>query len=165
MTLLRRTAASRLLLTVGAILLSGAGVSVQEHAPLPENLVSARTIYLINDSGDLKAYDTFFKELNKWGRFKVVTSREAADVVAVLTSTATYALTIGTATAVSSGTVTTATGSAVSVPSTFLHLKIFDPRTAEPVWSDSVEKWITSGHAPSKLVDNLRKRMPKARQS
>jgi len=49
------------------------------------------------------------------------------------------------------------------VPSTFLHLKIFEARTAEPVWSDSTEKWIASGHAPSKLVENLRKRVPKAK--
>jgi hypothetical protein len=147
-----------------AIVVPTAALSGQEHAPLPASLVSAGTIFLINDSGDLKAYDTFYKELTRWGRFKVVTSRDAADVVAVLTSTAAYVLTIGTATAVSSGTTTTATGSAVSVPSTYLHLKIFDARTSEQVWSDSTEKWITSGHAPSKLVDNLKKRMPKIGQ-
>jgi hypothetical protein len=33
----------------------------QEHAPLPDSLVSAETVYLVNDSGDLKAYDTFLR--------------------------------------------------------------------------------------------------------
>lgn len=143
------------MLTV-AIVEGSAGLYGQDHAPLPANLVAARTIYLINDSGDRKAYDTFHREPTEWGRFKVVTSRDAADVVAVLTSSATYALTIGSATAVTSGTTTMATGSAVSIPSTYLHLKIFEARTSEQVWSDSTEKWITAGHAPSKLVDNLK---------
>jgi hypothetical protein len=154
------TSFARIGVLSAAILLAN-GVSAQDHAPLSDKLVSARTVYLINDSEDVKAYDTFFRELKKWGRFKVVTSRETADVVAVLTSTATYALTIGTATATTSGNVTTLNGSAISVPNTFLHLKIFDGRTGDPVWSDSTEKWISSGHAPSKLVGNLRKRIPK----
>lgn len=47
----------------------------QRHAPLPEKLISAQRIYLINDSGDLKAYDKFFSELKKWGRFTIGSRR------------------------------------------------------------------------------------------
>lgn len=151
-----------LLLSILLFILFRTGVFGQEHAPLAERLVAAKSVYLVNDSGDIKAYDRFYRELTKWGRFKVVTSRDTADIVAVLTSSATYALTVSTATAVSSDNVTTAAGTAVSVPSTFLHLKVFDARTGEPLWSDSTEKWVTSGHAPSKLVKHLRTRMPKS---
>ncbi len=136
----------------------------QDHAPLPDSLIAAHTIYLINDSGDLKAYDAFYKELAKWGRFKVVTSRQESDVVAVLTTTSTYALTTGTATATTAGGITTATGTAVSIPNEKLYLKIFERQTAETLWSDSTDKWVTSGHAPAKLIDNLKKRMPKSGQ-
>jgi hypothetical protein len=71
---------------VGTVSLFAPGLAAQDHAPLPERLIAARTIYLINDSGDLKAYDAFFRELTKWRRFKVVASRDTVDVVAVLTS-------------------------------------------------------------------------------
>ncbi len=98
---------STLALLLGLAGLFTPGLAAQEHAPLPESLTTARTIHLINDSGDLKAYDVFFKELSKWGRFGVVQSREAADLVAVLTSSATYSLTIGTATAATTAGVTT----------------------------------------------------------
>lgn len=134
----------------------------QEYVPLPVGLISAHTIYLINDSGDLKAYDNFYKELAKWGRFKVVTSRDEADIVAVLTTTSTYSLTLGTATGLTTGGVTTMSGTAMSVPSENLYLKIFERKTGDTLWSDSTEKWITRGHAPSKLIDNLKKRMPRS---
>lgn len=142
-------------------IVGGLDARAQEYAPLPEKLLAARNVYLINDSGDLKAYDAFFKELKKWARLTVVSSREAADVVAVLTSNAEYSVSVGTATSVDVGNVTTTTATAVSVPSSFLHLRIFDRASGEPLWSDSAEKWIASGHAPSKLVGNLKKRVPK----
>ena len=148
---------------LAVVLLLTTGLSAQEHAPLPDTLVSANTVYLINDSGDLKAYDAFYKQLTKWGRLKVVSSRDAADVVAVLTSSASYTLAIGTGTAVTSGNVTSATSSAVSVPSSVLHLRVFQAGGGEPVWLDSTEKWLAAGHAPSKLVDNLKKRMPRSK--
>lgn len=135
----------------------------QDRAPVPEQLLVAKSVYLINDSGDLKAYDKFYSELKKWGRLQIVTSRDAADVVAVLTSSSTYALSASTATAATADNVTTATGTSVSVPSTFLHLKVFDRSSGEPLWSDSTEKWVTAGHAPTKLVSNLKSRMPKTK--
>lgn len=87
-----------------------------------------------------------------------MTSREGAEIVMVLTSNSQYAVSVVTGTPVTGGGVI---GTAVSVPSTSLCLKIFDSTTAEVLWSDMTEKWVTSGHAPSKLVSNLKKRMPK----
>ncbi len=135
----------------------------QEHAPIPEKLVSARKLFLVNDSGDLKAYDKLYSELRKWGRFTIVTSQSTADAIVVLTSRAEYAVTVGTGTVIASGNVGTGMGTSVSVPGTYLHLKIFDATTGEPLWSDATEKWVTAGHAPSKLVSNLKKRMVQPR--
>jgi len=135
----------------------------EDYAPLPEKLTSAKSVYLINDSGDLKAYDKFYKELKTWNRFAIVGSRERADVVMVLTSSSHYALSVTSGTAVSGGGVSSGVATSVAVPSTFLHLKVFESSTADLLWSDATEKWVTSGHAPSKLVSNMRKRMPKVK--
>jgi len=137
----------------------------EDYAPLPQKLATARAVYLINDSGDLKAYDKFYKELKAWNRFEVVGSRERADVVMVLTSNSQYALSVTSGTVVTTGGASSGVATSVAVPSTFLHLKVFDSSTADLLWSDATEKWITSGHAPSKLVSNIRKRMPKAKVS
>jgi hypothetical protein len=147
--------------TAFGVMLAWHLAAAQEYAPVPEKLATSTTVYLMNDSGDLKAYDRFYKELKKWNRFTVVPSRDRADLVMVLTSSSQYALSVTSGSAVSSGGVTSGLGTSVAVPSTFLHLKVFDSSTSDLLWSDSTEKWVTSGHAPSKLVSNLKKRMPK----
>ena len=142
------------------------GVSIaavaQEYAPLPEKLVEAKSVYLINESGDLKAYDRFFKELKTWNRFGVVAAREEADVIMVLSSKDRGGVSVATGSATASGNTATGSTTSVDIPSTFLHLRVSDRSTSEVLWTDETEKWITSGHAPSKLVSNLRKRFPKA---
>lgn len=161
--LLRRAAtATWASLAIGTICV--VSVVAQERAPLPDKVVTAQTIYLSNDSGDLKAFDAFYSELRKWGRFKIVTSRTAADLVAVLTTTEASGVVVGTATATGTGNVATASGSAVTIPRLFLQLKLLDAASGESVWSDTAEKWMAAGHAPSKLVDNLKSRLPKPQQ-
>ncbi len=153
MPCLTRQPEATVLSSIAVATLCMASVLAQEHAPLPERVLSAETIYLSNDSGDLKAFDAFYSELRKWGRFKIVTSKDGADLVAVLTTTETSAAVVGTATSVGIGNAATSTGSAVSIPRTFLQLRLVDSTTSESVWSDSVEKWLASGHAPSKASD------------
>jgi hypothetical protein len=145
-------------LALSVTMASGALSAAQDHAPLPERLVTARTVYLVNDSGDLKVFDKFYQEVKEWNHFAVVTSRDDAEIVMVLTSNPGYVVSVVTGTVVPGGSVV---GTAVSVPSEYLCLKVFSSATAEVLWSDKTEKWVTSGHAPSKLVSNLKKRMPK----
>jgi hypothetical protein len=152
------------LLSFALWLAIAASVAAIQKAPLPERLATAVKVYLVNDSGDLKAFDKFFEELSNWGRFAIVTTREQADVVVVLTSSAQYAYSISTATATAVGGVAQGTGMSIPVTSSFLHLKIFDRQTADVLWSDQTEKWITSAaHAPSILVSRLKDRMPPPR--
>ena len=144
------------------VLVAPLSVLAQEFAPLPDKLLAAKSVYLINESRDLKAYDRFFKELKGWNRFVVVTAREKADILMVLSSNDRGGVSVSSGSATASGNVATGSATAVNIPSTFLQLTVSDPSTSEVLWSDETEKWITSGHAPSKLVSNLRKRFPKS---
>ena len=145
-------------LIVGA----SASVPAQELAPLPDKLVSAKSVYLINESGDLKAYDRLFKELKAWNHFAVVTARDQADIIMVLSSKDRGSVSVASGSATASGNEATGSATSVDVPSTFLQLRVSDPANQEILWTDEKEKWMTSGHAPSKLVSILRKRFPKA---
>ncbi|MAG70949.1 MAG: hypothetical protein QF634_12760 [Vicinamibacterales bacterium] len=137
------------------------GVSVpgisQEQAPLPRHLREAQKIYLLNDSGDLKAGDHLYTKLTEWGRFAVVDSREGADVVAVLTQRPDYSYSFTSASGVVIGSL--AIGGGVTVSDEKLFLRIFDGGTAELLWADSATKWVTAGHAPGELVKHLRERL------
>lgn len=55
-----------------------------KHAPLPAKLVSARTVFLQNETGEQGFTDAVFMQLQEWGRWRVVTNRANADVVIAL---------------------------------------------------------------------------------
>jgi hypothetical protein len=80
---------SKLRLSIGLWLLLGLfalpPVSADEkYAPLPEKIVAAKTVYLQNDSGEPKFSDNVFRQLDKWGRWRVVQNRSEADIIVVL---------------------------------------------------------------------------------
>jgi len=56
-----------------------------KHAPLPEKLLKAKTVY-IDNHGSAKLRDQAYEELKKWGRFSIVEKRDGADIVLVLAS-------------------------------------------------------------------------------
>jgi hypothetical protein len=52
-----------------------------KYAPLPDKIVTAKTVFLQNDTGEQKFADNVFKQLEQWGRWRVVTNRAGADIV------------------------------------------------------------------------------------
>jgi hypothetical protein len=61
-----------------------AGICTAEdakHAPLPEKIVAAKTAFLQNDTGEQKLADNVFRQLQQWGRWRILTSRADADIV------------------------------------------------------------------------------------
>src|SRR2546421_7991956 len=118
--------------------------SAQKHAPLPEKLVSARKVYLVNESGDVKVFDKVYQELQKWGRFTIVTSRGDADVIAVLSDRSSGAVTLGNGTIVGSGNVATGSGTYVTVPNEYMYLRIVEATTGDALWSDRTTKRLGS---------------------
>jgi hypothetical protein len=89
-------------------------------APLankPSGLASirdAKTVFLVNQSTDVKVFDQLRGKLKEWGRWKVVDNQEDADLLLVLSVTSTYLGSISTAS--SSGSATYASGFGASIP-------------------------------------------------
>jgi hypothetical protein len=138
--------------------LGACAVAGAQQPPLPQVLAAAKSVYPINASGDLKIYDAFHESLVKWNHFTIASTRQRADIVAVLTTNGAYTMTFD------SGSATTAVGSAFAIPANYLGLKIFDARTGEVLWADAVDKGATgAGHAGGELVNRLRDRFPKSK--
>jgi len=53
----------------------------EKYAPLPDKVVQAKTAFLQNDSGEQNLTDQVYREIERWGRWKVVTDRTEADIV------------------------------------------------------------------------------------
>src|SRR5579864_525936 len=57
-----------------------------KHAPLPQEVIQAKTVYIVNLAGAAAFRDKAYDEITKWGRFKVVPKREDADLIFVLSA-------------------------------------------------------------------------------
>lgn len=56
-------------------------VADETYAPLPEKIIAAKTVFLQDDTGQQNLIDQLYRELQEWGRWKVVTNRAEADLV------------------------------------------------------------------------------------
>lgn len=63
------------------LMLCGFALPKDRHMPLPPQIVTARTIYIENQSGDPDIADRAYDELLKWGRFKVVPDKNQSDLI------------------------------------------------------------------------------------
>jgi hypothetical protein len=53
-------------------------------APIPAVIVNAKKVFLNNGGGSDLAYDSFYAEMKKWGRYEIVGSPEEADLIVEL---------------------------------------------------------------------------------
>ena len=56
-----------------------------QHAPLPSKVLSAKTIYIQDESGHAEIGDKAYTELKAWGKYQIVDAKEKADLILVLT--------------------------------------------------------------------------------
>jgi hypothetical protein len=112
-------------LLVSTMLTAARDQRAVEAAPLPAQVVTAKKVFLAKGvggdrairSGDDLAFDAFYAEMKRWGRFELVDAPEKADVLMELS----YAS-------------APARGRARDPR---LTLKFIDPRTGLLLWSDS----------------------------
>jgi hypothetical protein len=58
-----------------------AAAGTGKHAPVPDVVLRAKTIYILNETGMQKIADAAYEDVQKWGRFNVVSDRQSADLI------------------------------------------------------------------------------------
>jgi hypothetical protein len=153
-----------LLLVVSSIALSTlAFAKDKHHLPLPPQITSAKTIYIDNQSGLAKLGDRAYEQLTKWGRWQVVTERQKADLILLLSAHQYDGGYVGNTTGrVDENGNISATSSSTPVTVGYTFITVVDPKTGDNLWSDS-KRWgnlYTGFHSATKgLVDELMKRI------
>lgn len=140
----------------------GAKKKQVEHAPLPAKVLSAKTVYIQNDSGFADIADKAYSQLKSWGRYRVVDTKQHADLVLIFTATSEQ--TEGTTpTHVSTYNYQTGawTSGTATAPSTdtwhYTQVKLVDPETDDVAWAD---RRIWGKHsATEELIKALRERV------
>jgi hypothetical protein len=173
------------LLAATALVLAAPGYAKHEKLPLPQQIMTAKTIYIDNRSGLSEVGDKAYDEIKKWGRYQVVDSPEKADIVFLLSAqeyiggytTNTYHNTTGTvnysgttnsqtsgsntygatngSASVNAQTYGSSTSRAIVKGTTYVTL--LDPKNGTTLWSDAHAWGLKS--ATRGLVKELRDRV------
>jgi hypothetical protein len=158
----RNFAAAILLLSV-APMLSAKNKQTVEHAPLPAKVLTAKTVFIQNDSSYADLADKAYTQLKAWGRFQVVDAKEKADLILVLTSASTQTQGSGSEW-MSMCNFQTGACAGGSVPSSktntwnFSRVKLIDASTGDTAWADQMV-WGAKYSATVELVKALRQRI------
>lgn len=137
--------------------------SNDKYAPLPEKIVKAKTVFLINQTGINRFGDDLYQEIKKWNRWQVVAEREKADLLLVLSQRDTVEGVVTTATATASGQTATGTGVSAPIKSSAWFLHIIEPTTGETLWTTrhtlGGRLWQSWGSVARSLLSDVQKRL------
>lgn len=126
-----------------------------KHAPLPPQILTAKTIYIENH-GQAKIGDRAYEELQKWGRFKIVSSRESADIVLQLSDKPPQP-SAGSVSTYDNKTGSWQYGTVNSVTPGITYISLIDAKSGELLFSDT--KKGANKRAPGKMIDELQARI------
>ncbi len=146
-----------------SVLSFGKKRDVVQHAPLPEKVFSAKTIYIQNDSGYAATANKAYTQLQAWGKFQVVNTKEKADLVLVLTVSSEQ---VEGASSSSINLYNYKTGAwtqgTASAPTTetrhYTQMRLIDPINGNIVWVDQ-KVWWGKKSATMELIKALQGRM------
>lgn len=69
--------------TLAVVLLLSSAAFAAKHAPLPDELLKAKTVYIVNETGDQDVTDGAYDGITKWGKFTIVKAKGEADLLLI----------------------------------------------------------------------------------
>jgi hypothetical protein len=69
------------IILLALVLSSSFALAAPKHAPLPDAVYEAKTVFIINQSGYQSTADGAFEALTKWGTLNVVSNKSKADLI------------------------------------------------------------------------------------
>jgi hypothetical protein len=124
---------------------------------LPMHVMSAKTVYVDNQTTTAELLNTAYTELSKWGRLQVVDAPQKADIILRL-SNGNFVKFVSGDDAARSADVKPAkqnfVGADESVPPGSTRISVIDPKSGNPVWSD-IRK-TDSPKAATHMLDGFR---------
>jgi len=58
----------------------------QTKAPLPDKIVTAKTVFLMNETGQPPLGDAVYRQIKTWNRWKIATDRAQADLLLIVSN-------------------------------------------------------------------------------
>ena len=128
-----------------------------KRASLPASVVSARTVYVDNQTTTAELQNTAYTELSKWGRLQIVDTPQKADIVLRLSNGNYVKFVTGEENPPTSKPKTVNekfAGADEAVPPGSTRISVIDPKTDNSLWSD-IRK-TDNPKAATHMLDGLR---------
>jgi hypothetical protein len=134
-----------------------------QHAPLPIRVLTAKKLFIENESGEAATADVTYSLLKEWGKYQIVTDRQEAELILTLNTAVEQENGSETGNASSYNYKTGGwTSGTVTVPSTdtwrYTQMKLVDPLTGAIAWEDR-RIWWRKHHPIEELINSLRERV------
>jgi hypothetical protein len=146
------------LLVIATLLLSPALSWANEKRPsLPTSVLSARTVYVDNQTTSAELQNTAYTELSKWGRFQIVDAPQKADIVLRLSNGNYVKLVPGNGNSSANDPQPTKQnwmGADEAVPPGSTRISVIDAKSGNSLWSD-IRK-IDNPKTATHILDGLR---------
>jgi len=143
---------------LGMAMLAGLGLAQarDQRAAVPSKVISARTIYVDNETNDAEIQQDTYLGITKWGRYEIAGSPQKADLVLRLTGSSVVKFVPGGDPAATydpkAVSETTAQGEELAPPG-FTRLTVLDAKTGTTLWSDL--RKTSNAQEKSKLLEGL----------
>jgi len=128
----------------------------EKRGAVPEKVLSAKTIYVENQTTDAELQHDAYMGLNKWGRYEIVDSRQKADIVLRLFGSSIVKFAPGGDPSATQNlkpvSETSAAGEELAPPGS-TRLTLIDPKSGTTLWSE-VRK-TSKAQEKSRLLDGL----------
>jgi hypothetical protein len=128
----------------------------EKRGAVPEKVLSAKTIYVDNQTTDAELQHDAYMGLDKWGRYEIVDSRQKADVVLRLEGSSIVKFAPGGDSSATHNPTPASEKSAAGeelAPPGCTRLTLIDPKSGTTLWSD-VRK-TSNAQEKSRLLDGL----------
>jgi hypothetical protein len=130
----------------------------QKHAPLPDKLAHAKTVYLENSTGDQKLSDSLYSLVSAWKKWEFVTDRAKADILLILSydEKMVPVVTAGSATAIGHSAI----GSGIGIPiQYYVYLHVADRETGDALWTARSRIKVGASRTAGTLLSDLKDRL------
>lgn len=139
-------------------MLFGFGLAHANDKPgaVPTKVISAKTIYVDNQTNDAEIQHDAYMGIGKWGRYEIVDSPQKADLVLRLTGSSVVKFVPGGDPAATYDPKPVSESSAQGeelAPPGFTRLSVIDAKTGTMLWSDL--RKTSNSQEKSKLMDGL----------
>ncbi|HXE32869.1 MAG TPA: hypothetical protein VN087_03070 [Verrucomicrobiae bacterium] len=127
-----------------------------KHVTIPSKVLSARTIYVDNQTNDAELQDDALVGLNKWGRFDIVDSPQKADIVLRLFGSSIVKYVPGNDPAATYNVKPVSTNPAAGeelAPPGCTRITVIEPKSGTALWSET--RKTSNAQEKSKLLDGL----------